>query len=148
MHCCRLQSISPFCSIRPVPPSQRVLCGSWSRPHASWDFNHRLEASTDRISTKLLRLGQATRRRARDRSRHVYREFTEAGGLVRYGSDETEYYRLVEVYAGVILKGDKSVDLPVQQSIKVELIINLKTARTFGIAVPLSLSGRADELIE
>jgi putative ABC transport system substrate-binding protein len=79
---------------------------------------------------------------------YQYREFTKAGGLVSYGSDETEFYRLLGVYAGRILKGDKPADLPVQQSTKVELIINLKTARTFGIAVPLSLSGRADELIE
>jgi putative ABC transport system substrate-binding protein len=79
---------------------------------------------------------------------YQYREFTKAGGLVSYGSDETEYYRLLGVYAGRIVKGDKPANLPVQQSTKVELIINLKTARTFGITVPLSLSGRADELIE
>jgi putative tryptophan/tyrosine transport system substrate-binding protein len=79
---------------------------------------------------------------------YQYRKFARAGGLISYGSDETEYYRLVGIYAGRILKGDKPGDLPVQQSTKVELIINLKTARTLGIDVPLSLSGRADELIE
>jgi putative tryptophan/tyrosine transport system substrate-binding protein len=79
---------------------------------------------------------------------YQYRKFAAAGGLISYGSDETEYYRLVGILTGRILKGDKPGDLPVQQSTKVELIINLKTAKTLGITVPLSLSGRADELIE
>jgi putative ABC transport system substrate-binding protein len=79
---------------------------------------------------------------------YQYRKFAAAGGLVSYGSDETESYRLVGIYAGKILKGDKPGDLPVQQAIKVELIINLKTAKTLGVTVPLSLLGRADEIIE
>jgi putative ABC transport system substrate-binding protein len=79
---------------------------------------------------------------------YQYRKFAAAGGLVSYGSDETESYRLVGIYAGKILKGEKPGDLPVQQAIKVELIINLKTAKTLGVTVPLSLLGRADEIIE
>jgi len=79
---------------------------------------------------------------------YQYRKFAAAGGLVSYGSDETESYRLVGIYAGRILKGDKPGDLPVQQAVKVELIVNLKTAKTLGITVPLSLLGRADEVIE
>jgi ABC-type uncharacterized transport system substrate-binding protein len=79
---------------------------------------------------------------------YEFREFTAAGGLISYGSSETEYYRLVGTYAGRVLRGDKPADLPVQQSTKVELIINLKTAKALGITVPLPLSGRADELIE
>lgn len=79
---------------------------------------------------------------------YEFREFAAAGGLISYGSSEIEYYRLVGTYAGRVLKGDKPADLPVQQSTKVELIINLGTARTLGITVPLPLSGRADEVIE
>jgi ABC-type uncharacterized transport system substrate-binding protein len=79
---------------------------------------------------------------------YQYRRFAAAGGLVSYGSDETESYRLVGVYASRILKGDKPGDLPVQQATKVELIVNLKTAKTLGITVPLALLGRADEIIE
>ncbi|WJR81030.1 ABC transporter substrate-binding protein [Bradyrhizobium sp. NP1] len=78
----------------------------------------------------------------------TYRKFVAAGGLISYGANETETYRLVGIYTGKILKGAKPGDLPVQRSTKVELIINLKTAKALGITVPLALSGRADELIE
>jgi putative ABC transport system substrate-binding protein len=76
------------------------------------------------------------------------REFAAAGGLLTYGADNSESYRLTGIYTGRILKGEKPGDLPVQQTTKVELYINLKTAKALGITVPLPLSGRADELIE
>jgi putative ABC transport system substrate-binding protein len=76
------------------------------------------------------------------------RPFVAAGGLLSYGANETETYRLVGIYTGKILKGANPGDLPVQRVTKVQLIINLKTAKALGITVPLALSGRADELIE
>jgi len=77
-----------------------------------------------------------------------FKPFTAAGGLLSYGGSETDNYRLLGNYTGKILKGEKPADLPVQQATKVELIINLKTAKKLGITVPQSVQSRADEVIE
>jgi len=79
---------------------------------------------------------------------HQMREFAAAGGLMSYGASIADASRQAGIYVGRILKGDKPTDLPVQQAVKVELIINLKAAKVLGLTVPLPLSGLANELIE
>jgi putative ABC transport system substrate-binding protein len=79
---------------------------------------------------------------------YPWRRDAVAGGLMSYGSDQTETNRQLGVYAGRILKGSKPADLPVWEAVKVELIINMKTAKALGITFPLPLLGRADEVIE
>jgi putative ABC transport system substrate-binding protein len=76
------------------------------------------------------------------------RRFVEAGGLVAYSGAIADAYRLAGVYVARILKGEKPGELPVQQATKVEMFLNLKTAKALGITVPLPLLGRADEVIE
>jgi putative ABC transport system substrate-binding protein len=76
------------------------------------------------------------------------REFVAAGGLFSYGASLAAAYRTMGVYAGRILKGEKPADLAVQQQAKVDFIVNLKTAKALGLAIPLPLMGLADEVIE
>jgi putative tryptophan/tyrosine transport system substrate-binding protein len=132
---------------------------------------HLLEASTDRdIDTAFARLVQLrsgglvissdsflerrSERLAALAKRYAvpaicgFREFATAGGLMSYGASITDAFRWIGVYTGRVLKGEKPADLPVQQATKVELIINLKTAKALALTVPLPMLGRADEVIE
>src|SRR5262245_37045881 len=125
--------------------------------------DHELDAAFESLTQ--LRLGglvvgpdaffaSRSRRLGELASRHAvpaifaYREFAVSGGLLSYGANNNELYRQVGVYSGRILKGEKPADLPVYQSTKVEMILNLKTAKALGINIPNTLIGRADEVIE
>jgi putative tryptophan/tyrosine transport system substrate-binding protein len=79
---------------------------------------------------------------------YFLREFTAVGGLMSYGNSLADSYRRVGSYIGKILRGAKPADLPVEQAVKIELVLNLKTAKTLGLTFPITLLGRADEVIE
>jgi putative ABC transport system substrate-binding protein len=99
------------------------------------------------FTSRVENLGSMSIRRAMP-TIYQYREFTAAGGVMSYGGSITNSYYHAGLYVGRILKGEKPADLPVQLSTKVELFLNIKSAKELGLAVPLSLLGRADEVIE
>ena len=109
---------------------------------------HALVIGTDTFfNSQSARLGALTRKYSLP-AVYQYREFTAGGGLMSYAGSITDAYRVAGIYAGRILKGEKPAQLPVQQSSKAELFINVATARALGIKVPQSILTRADELIE
>ncbi len=107
-----------------------------------------LVIGTDQFFTN--RIEQLAALTTRQKLPTIYQDrmFAAAGGLMSYGGSIPDAYRLVGIYVGRILDGEKPVSLPVQQSTKVELIINLKTAKTLGLTFPITLLGRADDVIE
>jgi putative ABC transport system substrate-binding protein len=114
---------------------------------------HELRAGALMISQDVL-FGAQVEELAKLSTRHqipaiyVQRTFAAAGGLMSYGTNQGDVYRQAGIYAGHILKGEAPADLPVMRATKFDLVINLKTAKAFGVSIPLPLLGRADEVIE
>ena len=99
-----------------------------------------LFSRSEQIATMALRHGLP--------SIYPHRSFAAAGGLMSYAGNNADGYHQAGVYTGRILKGEKPADLPVHQSTKVELVVNLRTAKALGLTLPMTLIGRADEVIE
>src|SRR5262249_22051686 len=151
-------------------PREKTCCwsaSSWLHLLRSWSLRSTRGGSLEAVFTSLVglragglvigeepffnsRAGQLGALALRHAVPTIYqlREFAAGGGVASYGPNLSDAYYLMGSYTGRVLNGAKPADLPVQQSTKVELIINMKAAKALGISVPLPLSGRADELIE
>ncbi|MEX2221262.1 MAG: ABC transporter substrate-binding protein [Candidatus Rokuibacteriota bacterium] len=129
-------------------PIEQGLVTSMNRPGGNLTGATTLAVEMGQKRLELLRELAALTVRHGVPAIYQYREFAAAGGLMSYGGSITDAYRMAGVYTGRILKGEKPSDLPVQQSTKAELFINLKTAKKLGIAIPPSILLRAEEVIE
>jgi ABC-type uncharacterized transport system substrate-binding protein len=133
--------VSPL-GVRDVGEIERVITAFAQRPNGALI----LVPTALTVINRQLIINLAARHRLP--AIYPYRYFVEAGGLMSYGADEIDQYRLAAGYVDRILKGEKPADLPVQAPTKFELVINLKTAKALGIDVPATVLARADEVIE
>ena len=134
-------------------PLLTASCHSPRQEHTGGGLRPRPEVEAGaafRISSSFTRSGQLGAKAVRHAIPAIcpYRDFAAAGGLMSYGTNTANQLRQVGVYTSRILKGEKPADLPVQQAVKLDLIINLKTARALGLEVPMSMLMRVDEVIE
>jgi len=144
-----IQSVSPSVAIE-VSPVNLVDAGEIERALTAFARNPNGGLIVTGSALAVVHRDLIIKLAARLRLPAVYydRYFAAAGGLVSYGSDNVEQFRLAAAYVDRILKGEKPADLPVQAATKYELIINLKTAKALGLAVPATVLARADEVIE
>jgi putative ABC transport system substrate-binding protein len=141
----RSSAVEPIAApVRTVADIERVVASFGDRPDAGLVVMPDIYLTTRRNLELIISLAA----RYRVPTIYPYRYMVDAGGLVSYGTDNTDLYRRATTYVDRILKGAKPADLPVQLPTKFELAVNLKTAKTLGLDIPATLLGRADEVIE